>query len=62
MSITKELQQTINEMVDNTRGILAMDESSPTKAVFTARPCVVSMFTCTVFGCITNHFERLSMS
>lgn len=32
MSITTELQQTINDMVDQTRGILAMDESSPTIA------------------------------
>ncbi|NOQ89707.1 MAG: fructose-bisphosphate aldolase class I [Gammaproteobacteria bacterium] len=32
MSTTAELQQTINDMVDNTRGILAIDESSPTIA------------------------------
>lgn len=32
MSTTAELQQTINDMVDNTRGILAVDESSPTIA------------------------------
>ena len=32
MSTTSELQQTINDMVDNTRGILAADESSPTIA------------------------------
>ncbi len=32
MDTTTELQQTINEMVDNTRGILAADESSPTIA------------------------------
>ena len=32
MSTTVELQQTINDMVDNTRGILAIDESSPTIA------------------------------
>ncbi len=32
MSTTAELQQTINHMVDNTRGILAIDESSPTIA------------------------------
>ncbi len=32
MSTTTELQQTINDMVDKTRGILAMDESSPTIA------------------------------
>lgn len=32
MSTTTALQQTINDMVDNTRGILAADESSPTIA------------------------------
>jgi fructose-bisphosphate aldolase class I len=32
MSTTTELQQTINDLVDNTRGILAADESSPTIA------------------------------
>lgn len=32
MSTTAELQQTINDMVDNTRGILAIDESAPTIA------------------------------
>jgi fructose-bisphosphate aldolase class I len=32
MSTTTELQQTIDDMVDNTRGILAADESSPTIA------------------------------
>ena len=32
MNITTELQQTINDMVDSTRGILAVDESSPTIA------------------------------
>lgn len=32
MSMTTELQQTINDMVDNTRGVLAIDESSPTIA------------------------------
>lgn len=32
MNTTAELQQTINDMVDNTRGILAADESSPTIA------------------------------
>ena len=32
MSAITELQQTINDMVDNTRGILAIDESSPTIA------------------------------
>ncbi len=32
MSTTTELQQTIIDMVDNTRGILAADESSPTIA------------------------------
>ncbi len=32
MDTTTELQQTINDMVDNTRGILAADESSPTIA------------------------------
>ena len=32
MNTTAELQQTINDMVDNTRGILAIDESAPTIA------------------------------
>ncbi len=32
MNIITELQQTINDMVDGTRGILAVDESSPTIA------------------------------
>ena len=32
MSTTTELQQTINDMVDDTRGVLAIDESSPTIA------------------------------
>ncbi len=32
MSTTTELQQTINDMVDDTRGILAADESAPTIA------------------------------
>jgi fructose-bisphosphate aldolase class I len=32
MNTTTELQQTINDMVDNTRGILAIDESAPTIA------------------------------
>ena len=32
MSTASELQQTINDMVDHTRGILAMDESAPTIA------------------------------
>lgn len=32
MNMTTQLQQTINDMVDNTRGILAIDESAPTIA------------------------------